>query len=170
MIQRQAETGTVYDAYVWESDPAENHNWSQLYTGRVGWGRKKSLLRFDLSPIPSGVTVHNARLMIYRIDAEGHRTVYVHRITRAWDEDEVTWDNFNDAYDPIAVGSFNAQGEGWKAVSVTSLVQDWISGNYVNYGLLLEDPSAGEDECETYYSSEYEDTTLRPKLEICWSP
>lgn len=169
VIQRLGEAGTVHDAYIWESNPADNHNWSELYTGRYGWGCKKTLLHFDLTEIPLGTTIHNARLVIDQLHPSGDRTVYVHRITQAWTESEVTWSNFGDSYDPVATGSFDASAEGKKSVDITLLVQTWVDGTSANYGVLLHDPSAGEDEYETYHSSEHHVVALRPRLEVCWS-
>jgi hypothetical protein len=159
--------GTVADAYIWASEPDYTGNWEQLYTGNVGTGRKRSLLRFDLSFLPPGAIVDSATFSIYRIDSEGNRTVNLYRITANWTEDTVTWNNFG-GYNPTVLASFAAGGSGWKSANVTALVQGWANASYANYGLLLDDPTTVPDEMETYYASEYGTVSQRPKLQVCY--
>jgi hypothetical protein len=162
--------GTVADAYIWASAPNYTGDWENLYTGIVGDGRKRTLIRFDLGFLPPGAVVDSATLGIYRNDDGGNRTVNVYRNTAAWAETgagSVTWANFG-GYDPAVRGSFAAAGSGWKTANVTALVQGWANGSYPNYGLLLDDPTTMPDESETYWASEYGNTTERPKLSICY--
>ncbi len=164
--------GTVADAYIWAASPDYTGDWENLYTGIVGDGRKRTLIRFDLGFLPPGTVVDNATLGIYRNDDGGNRTVNVHRITTAWAESgagSVTWNNFG-GYDPAVRRSFAAAGTGWKSANVTALVQGWANGSYPNYGLLLDDPTTVADESETYWASEYGNTSLRPKLSLCYHP
>ncbi len=159
--------GTVADAYIWASSPDYTGNWENLYTGNVGSSRKQTLIRFDLSFIADTATVDSALLSLYRTDSDGNRTVNVHRITTSWTESGVTWNNFGSGYDPAILGSFQAGGSGWKTVDVADLVQGWVDSTYVNYGLLLDDPTTVADENEVYHSSEYGTISMRPELEIC---
>jgi hypothetical protein len=112
--------------------------------------------------------VQYARLGVYRTNADGNRTVNVHRITTSWTETGVTWNNFGGGYDPTVLGSFQAGGSGWKTVYATDLVQRWVDGTYANYGLLLDDPTTVADENEVYRSSEDSTVSTRPELEICY--
>ena len=159
--------GTVADAYIWASSPDYTGNWENLYTGNVGSGRKRTLLHFDLSFVPTGATVDSATFSLYRLDAAGNRTVNLYRITAAWVESSVTWNNFG-GYDPTILASFAAGGVGWKSADVTALAQGWVSSSYQNHGLLLDDPTTVADEYETYYASEYSTIALRPKLSLCY--
>jgi hypothetical protein len=159
--------GTVADAYIWASSPDYTGDWEQLYTGNVGSGRKRTLLRFDLSFVPTGATVDSATFSLYRLDAAGNRTVNLYRITAAWVESSVTWNNFG-GYAPTILASFAAGGVGWKSADVTALTQGWVNSSYQNHGLLLDDPTTVADECETYYASEYSTIALRPKLSLCY--
>jgi hypothetical protein len=168
VIQRGTR-GNVADAYIWESEPDYTGNWETLYTGRVGEGRKQTLLHFDLSSLGGGVTVHNATLYIQQMNEAGPRTVNVHRILTEWEEDGVTWNNFAGHYDRSVISSFPAADAGWKQADVTAIVRGWLNGSIPNQGLLLDDPTAGPDEHEEYYASEGEDTALRPKLVISLS-
>ena len=158
--------GEVRDAYVWESEPDDNHNWENLYTGRYDETYKMTLLHFDLSSLPAGAVVEVARLSIYQSEGGGERLVRAYRVTQAWEEDEITWNTFT-LSDMTVRGSFSAQGQGWKTMEITALVQEWVGG-LANYGFVLHDEAANAYEHEVYHSSEYEEQNLRPKLHIRW--
>lgn len=120
--------------------------------------------------IPSGSTITSAQFFIYVYDPTG-RQVNIHRITTEWGETIVTYDSFNNSYDPAIVGSFNAD-VGWQSVDITGLVQAWAAGIYPNYGIAVVEPQQGVSADFTdYYSS---DNTaylaLRPKLVINYTP
>jgi hypothetical protein len=175
VIQRGA-NGTVADAYVWLASPDYTGNWENLYTGIVDGGRKRSLIHFDLGFLPAGATIDNATFSIYQYSGGASQStlgaavvpvVSVHRVTAAWGETSVTWNNFG-GYDGTAVSSFEQNGLGWKSASVTGLVQGWTRGDYPNYGLLLDNPTTDPDQSETYRASEYGTVSERPKLTICY--
>lgn len=158
--------GTVADAYVWAASPDYTGNWENLYTGMVDGGTKRSLVRFDLAAIPSNARVQSATLSIYLYSADAAHTVTVHRITQTWDENSVTWLTFGNAFDVSVSGSYATNATGWRTADVTTLVQSWVAGSAANFGLLLNDPSPiGSG---TYYSSEYGEVALRPKLLVCY--
>lgn len=168
IIQRGT-LGAVADAYIWESSPDYTGDWEQLYTGMYDEGRKQTLIRFYVEA-PQGMSIRSATLGIYQLDDGGDRTVNVHRIAAPWQETgegSVTWSNFG-GFDPTVIGSFAAGGAGWKLADVTALAQGWLEGHYPNYGLLLDDPINIPYESETYWSSEYEQVSLRPKLITCY--
>jgi hypothetical protein len=159
--------GEVRDAYVWASEPDSTGNWENLYTGRYDEGYKMTLLWFGLESIPGSATVDMVTLWIYQHDGGGARRVSVYRIVEPWQEDSITWNTFS-LGDTSVRGSFSADGLGWKTVSLTELVQEWVDGER-NLGLVLHDEEAGIGEYEVYHASEYEeDTDLRPKLTIRW--
>ena len=95
------------------------------------------------------------------------QTVRVHRVTSPWDELTVTWNNFQDAYDPLVEGSFSNGGPSYAGplnVDLTNLVQEWISGTFPNDGILLEQSGT---QYSNYWTSEYLQS-LRPKLSFCY--
>ena len=163
VIQRGTR-GDVADAYVWESSPTYTGNWETLYTGCVGWGRKRTLLRLDLSSLGPGVSVRSATLAIYLQSETGGRSVNVHRVLAGWDEGGVSWESFGSTYEPDVLGTFSTDAGGWKEVVVTGVVRGWLDGSIPNQGLLLDDPTAGTDQFEEYFSSEWGAVEQRPKL------
>jgi hypothetical protein len=109
------------------------------------------------------VTLDSAIFSIYVGYANG-QTVNVHRATADWTENIVTWNSFNEQFDPAVFGSFIANPLGMRSVDVTSLVQGWLDGTYPNYGLLIEQ---GITPLTAYNSSEWPyGVNLRPMLKI----
>jgi len=104
--------------------------------------------------LPAGADIVSADLWLYATTVNG-KLVNVHRITETWDESTVTWDSFSGAFDGTVVNSYDPENTGWISVSVTSLVEDWISGVYSNHGLLLDqDQETGTTDYTLYNSRE----------------
>ncbi|MBT2396546.1 DNRLRE domain-containing protein [Streptomyces sp. ISL-100] len=88
------------DVMVLSDQPSVNFNstW-KLSAGLTGTGTSRSLIKFPLDEIPSGVKVDAAQLGLYFDQA--HTTnannvdMAVHRATGAWDEATATWSNTN---------------------------------------------------------------------------
>ncbi len=121
--------------------------------------------------IPEGSAINSAVFSIYVYGPTG-RPVYIHRITSEWAETAVTYNSFNNSYDPVPVGSFIADAVGWKSVDITGLVLAWAAGTYPNYGIaMVETQQQTENLFTSYYSSDLpSDPTLRPKLVITYTP
>jgi hypothetical protein len=119
-----------------------------------------------LNPIGTAdVTVDSAFLYIYVVQPS-QMPVNVHRATATWVENGVNWNNFAGAYAPEVIGSFMADGFGWRSVDVTDIVQDWFDGSLPNYGFFLEQ---GDSSVTTYFSSDDGNVMWHPKLLICVS-
>ncbi len=115
--------------------------------------------------LPPGATVTSATFNIYVTQTTG-QPVDVHRITSDWDEMVVTWDNFGGAYDPDVIGTFVADGLGWRSVEITGLVQAWADGTHEDFGLLLD--QVEKEFPRTWYNSR-EAAEFQPYLEVCYS-
>lgn len=118
--------------------------------------------------IPSGAAITSATLSIY-VRQPNQQTVYLHRVTAAWSENEVTWNSFAHAYDPAAISSFTPAAAGWLSVDVKSTVEAWVAGTYANQGFALRQTSV-YDAYANYFSSDAANLARRPKLEICYMP
>jgi hypothetical protein len=121
--------------------------------------------RLALLGIPAGSTIDSATFSIH-VRVGSAATVNVHRITAAWDENSTTWNNFGGAYDPAVIDSFPGT-VGWQSADITNLMQAWLNGTQPNYGILLEQ---GQTEYTNYDASEAADTTVRPLLDIFYTP
>jgi hypothetical protein len=103
----------------------------------------RSLVKFNLSTIPSGSTINSATFKArhsYISSGSGARDITVWRITGSWSEGSVTWNNkpgYGGSYDSVSIG----HGDwGWYEWDVKDLVQEWVNGTYSNYGLMLRGP------------------------------
>jgi len=165
------------DAMVDESNVAINYgNYTELDVNGKSHGSTKlirSFVQFDLSYIPSGSTINSATLNLYMFSAPSMSIVYeVNRVTASWNENTTTWNNQPSNASTTAT---NSTGSGWLSWDVTSDVQSMVTGAFTNYGWVVRDQGEGAsgegNRLGKFYSKEYTtDTTLRPKLEISYTP
>ena len=128
----------------------------------------RSLIEFDLSQLPQELVVTNATLTLSGIDHQGANQTEIRRITEAWGEIQVTWDD-----QPFATGQqmqylqqSSAPNEDY-TIDVTWFIQNWQSGNYENNGLMLQlYDEDGADAQMVFASSDHVQSNLRPVLII----
>ena len=130
-----------------------------------GWADSYySMIKFDLTNLPSNV--QSAKIMLFsfpKTNAYSHTTMYLHRITSAWDE-STKWSSQPST---TRIGTIPAAADNqWYEIDITNLYNDWKNGTYANYGIQLR-PSSTNNAFNTFYSSDYTDNpSLRPKLVI----
>lgn len=155
-----------------------------LYAGRFqGPGDiYRTLLLFDLSSprlssdlIPPGVTIKIneafLRLTIYRnLIPEGlSNLLTAYQLLSPWTENTVTWNtqpNFN-APAPVYSAPVSS-GLGTIEFNLTNLVRGWFDGGAVNVGVLI----TGDEFTNNlvgFYSKQFPDTTLWPRLYVNWT-
>ncbi len=130
------------DARISQGAPTTNYNGQQMVVGfSAGASADLSLVQFDLSSLPAGVTILTGTLRIYVRDTSGTmpQTVSLRRVTGSWNESTVTW---NTQPSSVAIGgSTSVGGVGWATWDVTGQVQKWYSGVDANNGLKLVGPA-----------------------------
>ncbi len=112
----------------------------------------RSLVKFNLSPIPAGTSISSARLSLSLIEAcdwpDRVRTLSTYRAGADWSETGVTWNNqppIQEAYGSVDIPtSYGAR----HSVDVTNLVRGWVNGSFPNQGMILrsievQDSSSG---------------------------
>lgn len=174
------------DSSLWE-DNADRRNGTATtmnVQSRSGGRDRRSVVRFDLSAIPAGSQVTAATLELYLSTAPAAtRTYHVHRVTRAWVEAEVTW---NEAANGVpwttAGGDYQATPSAsvttgtvsgvWLVWDVTADVQAWYSGAAPNHGLLVKDSVENSTTAYTgtFATREHGTATLRPRLVVTYTP
>lgn len=155
--------GTMRDCYIWQESPNYNGNSGTLYVGLVGTTDKRAFLQFDLSGLPAGAKVTEARLVLESTGASGVE-IRVHEINAAWTETSPTWATFADSYFPEVVARFKPVA-GRNFVDVTSMVQQWAGGRE-NNGFALEQDTLTSS--STFHSSDQAIVSLRPLLEVLY--
>lgn len=176
----------VWDSYIREDQPDSNFGLdpNRHFKIKPGLPSMKGLIKFDLSGLPSGITVVKARLGLFyltRYGVPGNFTLSAYRLNRAWIEDQVTWTRATSAGDGFweIPGAAGVPGdvEGGPAGSViigdtdnvryemdiTYLVQAWVGG-MPNHGVLLV--GSGPTADIRIYTSEEPNVNYRPYLDI----
>ena len=148
----------------------------------------RSLLRFDLGFLAlSAAQVANATINLFAAPglppfadptAAQPITTDLRRVTQAWNETAVTWENRPSV--SSVLGSAQQTGVGqWVSFDVTGLVRDWLSSPASNYGVELSQPDivlaldgdkVGKPIASLYLSSAAADATLSPYLAITAVP
>jgi hypothetical protein len=180
--------GGVQDTYLSDSeagDATTNFADRDLIALRPS-NHRVGLVRFDVSAIPPTATVLMANLSIY-VDSQtpgaGPMTVSVHEMARAWVGSQTTWlqaaaglpwaaagAKADSDRNPQPAASFTlSQAGAWADADVRGLVQSWVAGPAANKGVLLAAPGNGVGEYRLR-SSEYPDTSFRPKLVVSYAP
>lgn len=168
----------VQDAYIAEWYPDVNFGAIPfLYISRYRQCGDiyRSLIQFNLCGlgcnfIPPNSCITEAKLLlpVYRNEICGRINVKVFRVLQYWAEYLVTWDTqplaskYPDGSESVRGGFF-----GTVEICITDLVRGWYNGTIVNNGLLLTGNEAAND-LLGFYSKEYPNTSLWPKLEVCY--
>jgi len=145
--------------------------WDPWYPGN--WQRD-SLIKFDISSIPSGSMIYSAKLKLYYYDwwdnNPAGRKLKLYRATSNWEEGTVTWNTQPSwafltttyARVPVSTGV-------WMQWNVKNDVRDFVDGQKTNYGWKVTDEKYwGHSNIPiTYFrTKEYEDENYHPYLEI----
>ena len=172
----------VSDTYVNEVAPdATAGSLTELYAGRLATGDRRELIRFDLSSIPAGSTIHSATLTLYAVfnmaaasDAPAAANqVYAVRNTASWKEATVSWntrpataaaaDDTPTKVDPGSAAQYD--------LAVTGAVRQWITNGATNNGFTLRgDGSSTWPTLMLTYSRESSTAAQRPKLVVSYTP
>ena len=142
-------------------------------------------LQFDLSSIPAGVTVLSAVLELYKENGVTAGDVSVHRLTSNWTQGTGyggtgTGASWNESMpgtnwttpggdfdiDTVATTFIPTGWNKWYQWDIKTLVQSWVSGTYVNQGMILKGASPGT--LVSFYASEASGK-IQPKLTVTYA-
>lgn len=148
------------------------------WTNNGNFSVVRSLIEFNLTSIPVGTTVIEARLSFYfqptsnEGNHSGNNTAYLRRITTAWDEAVVTWNNQppTTTLGQVSLAATATSTQNHLNINVTAMVQDMVSNPATNFGwmLLLQNEAIFRKLILT--SSDYlPNPSLRPKLVITYN-
>jgi hypothetical protein len=162
-------------------------NWGNMASMRLGYDYggcddsvngevARGLVRFDLSSIPAGAEIVEARLHVYFLRScyfQGHsqaRTVTIYRTKSSWSEGTVTWQGrpgYAESYGWASVG-VTESSLGWHSMDVTNLVRKWVDGTSSNFGLTIRAPEGSGDDFIRFgvVASESSGTAYDPYLEV----
>ena len=177
-----------------ERDGDQNHGEEEVLAVRANGDPPyesicNALLRFDMSRIPRGSKIIEAKLIIKGVRQSNAARLYVNAfdLYQRWSESQATWfqarngapwdepgaegpgDHPDLPWDMgyLAGSSENPHG-GWAGVYLTPLVQRWVDRPETNFGVLLR-PFANRVEW-WLASSEHPTELYRPQFEILYYP
>ena len=184
--------GTVVDTFI-NINEEVNFAGDQLntYTWPENMPANAIMLQFDLSEIPAGALIQSASLALYQTAAGGDASyeIAAHKIINhhpdLYQATGYTFDGVNEwtannaCYNSIPLAQADIApaadvqnldlNSGYKQWNVTSMVQEWVSNDSSNYGLMLNsDAIAGPGSHRFFASSEAIDASQRPKLEVTY--
>lgn len=184
----QPDDTTGSDCYIQKEAATTNYNNAYLLIGEsnAAVATYRSLIKFDLSSIPSGAQVSAATLSIWVFEdvSSNARTLRAYRVKRNWVETEATWNVYStgnswgtagcdnttsdrDATDmgSASVGAAVSVGTEIQISLTTAEMNKFFDGTYTNYGWLLKVDTEADD-CYLYDSSGSLTAGERPKLVI----
>jgi len=129
-----------------------------------------TLVKFNLSTIPSGTFISSAKLNLYYYNYNDSNPsgnpINVYRITSTWSESTTNWNN-RPTYDSNVASTVSGPGSyGWVQWNVRSDIQGFVNGSKTNYGWQIMDASASSNSMIYFRSKEYTDSNYRPYLEV----
>jgi len=133
----------------------------------------RGYIQFDVSPIPSAAVIVDADLKLYQYQTIGTEGFFigVHKVTESWEENLITWNNQPDYLPSIeSTVTIIVGAETWLSWDITSLLQGWVDGGIVNYGILLKDTDEpmGDTFIRCYTSDYLTNPNQCPKLEVTY--
>ncbi|PKO20369.1 MAG: hypothetical protein CVU38_20485, partial [Chloroflexi bacterium HGW-Chloroflexi-1] len=176
----------VADAYINRWEPTTKAgSWTNLnvrYRASV-IDEHSTLLRFDLSSIPSGAYIQNATLTLWVTSrtVPTWMDIGLFPVLRAWQAGQATWnqaangDNWNQGgcngvgvdreETPATTVRVNV-ASGAVTIDVRDIVRGWVADPASNHGLLLWPVNSGATMTYVFASSEVGTQAQRPKLTV----
>lgn len=153
------------DAYIDEDHASTNYGSStrlkvgyekDSYSHSIAGTEKRALIGFDLSAIPENALIVDAHLYVNVAMAGAYTATYIYRVTGAWTENGVTWNNqpsttsVDKSY--YSVIEFS-DGTGWDSDGVKTLLSSMLANNSDSMMILIREFDSN-DHISEFYSSE----------------
>lgn len=139
---------------------------------------QRSLIRFDLSAIPEGAEITNARLSLYCNTTSGHQQLhygfnssYLLMISSYWDH-QVTWSNQPPTTyeNSILLPQSDYQTQNYPNIDVTSQIDYFYRNPSINFGFMLQLSEEQIYASLVFASSNHINPEKRPLLVIDYIP
>ena len=166
------------DTYIREPLDANFGTSESLMVGKTTSGSEfRSLIKIDVSSIPNSDTITNAVLELYMDSSIGvsPQKVDVYLAPSNWTADSATWFRRTNSLNWTTAGGDYSQKigsidltnqTGFYNLTITSTVNNWISGATTNYGIFLVANNPENGNYSSFVSSNSTNSSERPKLVI----
>lgn len=128
----------------------------------------RSVIKFDLTELPVGVIIKGVSLKLtISIDrASDTRTKRIYRVTSAWTETGVTWNNQPSYSGELGTLSMGASESGQKTFTLSAIeVAKMYDGTYTDRGFFIKTDTENED-FYAFHSRENATPSNKPQLVI----
>jgi len=160
-------SSATFDTCVDQEYPNSNYYLSEnLWTGgALGTNAMRTYIKFAL---PSGISVNQITSAYVCMLKKEHQvpTIRAYRVTSSWDSSSVTWNSQPSFTSASPSGTaFNSVGD-WYRLDVTAMVKNWLNGAYLDYGMVLKEPSETNSSQKTKFYSSDAPSPNKPELLI----
>lgn len=141
----------------------------------------RSLIQFDLSGVPAGAVIADARLNLYfnATSPEGRHvssffsknTSYLERITTSWTESTVTWNTqpTTTSTNRVSLAATTSSTQNFTNINVTQLIRDMIANPTSGFGFMFKLQQEHVFKKLIFCSSDHVTPSLRPMLKIIYT-
>jgi len=139
-------------------------------------GTLRSMIQFDLSSIPAGAGIVDARLSLYynfvsgSAGQAGDNAAYLRRITENWDENTVSWNtqpSFTNT-NQVLLPKSTASDQDYENINVAQLIRDMLADPSHSFGFMFMGENEAVLSSMKFFTSDASQPTERPKLEITY--
>lgn len=189
------------DSTLYNEEPRQNTGLDPILEVGAGISAtdlKRSILYFDMDDFPQNATDYSASLLMKQTESQELKLDYdvvVHPVSSSWSmgvgrreyeystqgvsweyrngESGLRWDNLGGDFDPL---TFSSQSFSYESadleVDVSNIIDEIVSGNIVNDGLIVKFPTDDENDSIDYgtlkFFSTETHTIFKPQLRIGW--
>lgn len=157
----------TYDTCVDQQYPTSNYYLREnLWTGgALGTNAMRTYIKFDL---PTNISAGQIISAYFRIKKREYSTptVKAYRVTSNWTSSAVTWNNKPGFATSDATATIALDTGAWYKINATTMVKNWMSGTYANYGFVLKEPNESSSSQKTKFYSSDAPSPNKPELVI----
>jgi len=135
----------------------------------------RCLLKFDLSSIPAGAVIVDAKLNLFAnpgtpntngIPMQGNNASYLYRVTSPWNENSVTYNNYPSysTTNGVYLAQSSAGYQNYLNVNVTTLISDMLTSPNMNNGFIIKLINENPYSVMAFSASDGTDPLLWPEL------
>ncbi len=171
----------------WITSNAANNNYG-VYPNfaAIAWSSggdfiSRGLIDFDMSSIPANAILKSAKLNLYCNTTSDHPQLHsslsgsnacvLQRITSAWTENLVNWNNqpTTTSVNEVSLAQSTSQTQDYLNLDVLKLVQDMRLNSSTSFGMMIKLVTEIKFRSLIFANSDHTDSTKWPSITICYT-